>query len=40
MNYKIKTLGIVLPRSRRNTSRMETETPPEPASARTVSSVG
>ena len=40
MNYKIKTLGIVLPRSRRTVSRIETETTPEPASAWTVSSVG
>jgi DNA-binding NtrC family response regulator len=40
MNYKIKTLGIVLPRSRRAMSQSETETTPQPASAWTVSSVG
>ena len=39
MNYKIKTLGIVLPRSRRAMSQKETETTPEPPSAWTVSSV-
>ena len=40
MNYKIKTLGIVLPRGRRASNRTDNVTDSESASAWTVLSVG